>query len=233
MRVLVMMPTFNEAQGLEAVVQRVLDVNPTVDILIIDDNSPDGTGAIANALTKDSRIHVLHRSGKQGLGKAYLAGYAWGMARDYERLVQMDADGSHRSEDLAALLASEADLVIGSRWITGGEVENWPKSREFISRLGNSYASLTTGIKLGDLTAGYRCYSRKALGAIDLTGLEARGYGFQIEMTRRAVDRQLQIAEVPIKFVERENGRSKMTFEIIVEAFLLCTKWGIARLVRR
>lgn len=233
MRVLVMMPTFNEAQGLENVVKRVLDVNPAVDILIIDDNSPDGTGAIADALTKDSRIHVLHRSGKQGLGKAYLAGYAWGMARDYERLVQMDADGSHRSEDLAALLASEADLVIGSRWITGGEVENWPKSRELISRLGNSYASLTTGIKLGDLTAGYRCYSRRALSAIDLTGIEARGYGFQIEMTRRAVARQLQIAEVPIKFVERENGRSKMTFEIIVEAFLLCTKWGIARLVRR
>lgn len=233
MKVLVMMPTFNEAQGLEGVVERVLAVNPTVDILIIDDNSPDGTGAIADSLTRDSRVHVLHRSGKQGLGKAYLAGYAWGMAKDYDRLVQMDADGSHRPEDLAALLTNEADLVIGSRWITGGEVENWPKSRELISRLGNSYASLTTGIKLGDLTAGYRSYSRKALEAIDLTDLEARGYGFQIEMTRRAVDSQLEIAEVPIRFVERENGRSKMTLGIVIEAFLLCTKWGVGRLLRR
>jgi dolichol-phosphate mannosyltransferase len=228
-----MMPTFNEAQGLEGVVKRVLDLNPTVDILIIDDNSPDGTGAIADSLTKDSRIHVLHRTGKQGLGKAYLAGYAWGLEKNYDRLVQMDADGSHRSEDLAALLASEADLVIGSRWIAGGEVQNWPKSRELISRMGNSYASLTTGIKLGDLTAGYRSYSREALVKIDLTDLEARGYGFQIEMTRRAVDCNLGIAEVPIKFVERENGRSKMTLEIVVEAFLLCTKWGIGRLIKR
>jgi glycosyltransferase involved in cell wall biosynthesis len=233
MRVLVMMPTFNEAQGLEGVVKRVLDLNPTVDILIIDDNSPDGTGAIADSLTKDSRIHVLHRTGKQGLGKAYLAGYAWGLEKNYDRLVQMDADGSHRSEDLAALLASEADLVIGSRWIAGGEVQNWPKSRELISRMGNSYASLTTGIKLGDLTAGYRSYSREALIKIDLTDLEARGYGFQIEMTRRAVDCNLGIAEVPIKFVERENGRSKMTLEIVVEAFLLCTKWGIGRIIKR
>ena len=228
-----MMPTFNEAQGLEGVVKRVLDLNPTVDILIIDDNSPDGTGAIADSLTKDSRIHVLHRTGKQGLGKAYLAGYAWGLEKNYDRLVQMDADGSHRSEDLAALLASEADLVIGSRWIAGGEVQNWPKSRELISRMGNSYASLTTGIKLGDLTAGYRSYSREALIKIDLTDLEARGYGFQIEMTRRAVDCNLGIAEVPIKFVERENGRSKMTLEIVVEAFLLCTKWGIGRIIKR
>lgn len=228
-----MMPTFNEAQGLEAVVRRVLDLNPTVDILIIDDNSPDGTGAIADSLTRDSRIHVLHRSGKQGLGKAYLAGYAWGLERDYDQLVQMDADGSHRSEDLATLLNAEADLVIGSRWISGGEVENWPKSRELISRFGNSYASLTTGIKLGDLTAGYRVYSRKALSAMDLDGLEARGYGFQIEMTRRAVQAKLQITEVPIRFVERENGRSKMTLEIVIEAFVLCTKWGIGRLLRR
>ena len=228
-----MMPTFNEASGLRGSVERLLELNPGVDVLIIDDNSPDGTGKLAEDLASDTRVHVLHRSEKQGLGKAYLAGYNWGMERGYSRLVQMDADGSHRPEDLARLLEVDADVVIGSRWIHGGAVENWPKYRQLISRSGNYYASFTTGIKLGDLTAGYRAYKSSALRSLDLQHLEAQGYGFQVEMTRRAQARGLSVVEVPIRFIERENGRSKMTYEIVFEAFWLCTKWGIQRLLRR
>ena len=228
-----MMPTFNEVSGLRGSVARLLELNPEVDVLIIDDNSPDGTGKLAEDLALDKRVHVLHRSEKQGLGKAYLAGYSWGLERGYDRLVQMDADGSHRPEDLGLLLMADADLVIGSRWIDGGAVENWPKYRQLISRSGNHYASFTTGIRLGDMTAGYRAYKSSALRSLDLNRLEAQGYGFQIEMTRRAQAQGLSVVEVPIRFIERENGRSKMTYAIVFEAFWLCTKWGIQRLVRR
>ncbi len=228
-----MMPTFNEVTGLRGSVGRLLEQNPGVDVLIIDDNSPDGTGRLADELAADNRVHVLHRNQKQGLGKAYLAGYSWGLERGYDRLVQMDADGSHRPEDLAILLKADADLVIGSRWIDGGAVENWPRYRQLISRSGNYYASFTTGIKLGDLTAGFRAYKSSALRSLDLNRLEAQGYGFQIEMTRRAQARGLSVLEVPIRFIERENGRSKMTYAIVFEAFWLCTKWGMQRLLRR
>lgn len=232
-RTLVMMPTYNEAAGLKVAVSRLLEQNPEVDVLIIDDNSPDGTGEIALQLSIDPRVNVLNRPSKQGLGKAYLAGYGWGLERGYDRLVQMDADGSHRPEDLPRLLEEMSDLVIGSRWIGGGAVENWPKYREFISRAGNQYARFTTGISLSDLTAGFRSYSAEALRKLDLAELEAQGYGFQIEMTRRAKSQGLSISEVPILFVERENGRSKMTYSIIFEAFWLCTRWGVQRLTRR
>lgn len=228
-----MMPTYNEVMGLKYSVEKLLQHNPQVDVLIIDDNSPDGTGQLADTLAEQPRIHVLHRSQKEGLGKAYLAGYEWGLARSYDRLVQMDADGSHRPEDLPALLANSADLVIGSRWMSGGAVENWPKYRELISRLGNSYAGLATGLGIGDLTAGFRSYSASALQQLNLNKLEAQGYGFQVEMTRRAVAAGMSVAEVPIRFVERENGRSKMTYSIVFEAFWLCTKWGAQRLFRR
>ena len=233
LKTLVMMPTFNEVSGLRGSVGHLLELNPEVDVLIIDDNSPDGTGELADELASDKRVNVLHRTEKQGLGKAYLAGYSWGLERDYDRLVQMDADGSHRPEDLATMLREDADLVIGSRWINGGAVENWPRYRQLISRFGNYYASFTTGIKLGDLTAGFRVYKSSALRSLDLNRLEAQGYGFQIEMTRRAQARGLSLIEVPIRFIERENGRSKMTYGIVFEAFWLCTKWGIQRLVRR
>jgi dolichol-phosphate mannosyltransferase len=233
MKVLVMMPTYNEAQGLSNSVQKLLKHNPGVDVLIIDDNSPDGTGEIADQLASKPRVHVLHRAQKQGLGKAYLAGYEWGLSRNYDRLVQMDADGSHRPEDLPALLAEGSDLVIGSRWMRGGAVENWPRYRELISRFGNLYAGAATGIGIGDLTAGFRSYSAHALRQLNLGKLEAQGYGFQIEMTRRAVATGLSISEVPIRFVERENGRSKMTYSIVFEAFWLCTKWGLQRLAKR
>lgn len=233
MKVLVMMPTYNEVLGLGSSVSRLFENNPDVDVLIIDDNSPDGTGELADSMTSDPRVHVLHRSEKQGLGKAYLAGYQWGLERGYDRLVQMDADGSHRPEDLPLLLAQSADLVIGSRWIRGGAVENWPKYREFVSRVGNAYARYATGIRLGDLTAGFRSYSAQALMSLNLSHLEAQGYGFQIEMTRRSIAAGLQVTEVPIRFVERENGRSKMTSKIVVEALWLCTKWGLQRISRR
>lgn len=233
MKILVMMPTYNEALGLQSSVQRLLEINPELDLLIIDDNSPDGTGELADQLALDARVNVLHRAGKQGLGRAYLAGYQWGLARGYEKLVQMDADGSHRPEDLKLLLQPHADLVIGSRWIAGGAVDNWPRYRQFISRFGNYYASFCTGISLGDLTAGFRVYSADALRVMNLGELEAQGYGFQIEMTRRARASELKIVEIPIRFVERANGRSKMTWSIVFEAFWLCTKWGLQRLFRR
>ena len=236
MKTLVMMPTFNEIETLEASTQRLFEFNPGVDLLIIDDNSPDGTGALANRLASENpRIQVLHRSGKAGLGKAYLAGFEYGLKNDYQLLVQMDADGSHRSQDLPALIeaASHFDLAIGSRWVIGGAVSNWPWYRQGISQFGNWYAGLMLGLGIKDVTAGFRVYRSSLIGKIDLDRIQAQGYGFQVEMTLRAAKQGAQICEVPILFVERENGRSKMTFEIIFEAFLLATKWGIARLFRR
>lgn len=228
-----MMPTYNELAGLRQSVDKLLSVNPGVDVLIIDDNSPDGTGKLADELAQDQRVRVLHRENKEGLGKAYLAGYRWGIENGYDRLVQMDADGSHRPEDLPLLLSETSDLVIGSRWIPGGAVLNWPKFRELISRAGNRYAQLSTGIDVSDLTAGFRNYSATALKSLGLEQLEAQGYGFQIEMTRRVVAQKLSIVEVPITFIERENGNSKMTLAIVYEAFWLCTKWLLARTFRR
>ncbi len=234
MRTLVLMPTYNEASGIQHSIQELLDQVPDVDVVVIDDNSPDNTAQlVASSFASNNRVHVLSRSAKQGLGKAYLAGYDWGIERGYERLVQMDADGSHRPEDLKALLRAEADLVIGSRWISGGSVKNWPRHREALSRFGNWYAGMTTGLKVRDLTAGFRIYSAGFLSDLNLERLEAQGYGFQVEMTRRAIARGASWVEIPITFVERESGVSKMTTGIIFEAFWLCTKWGLERLVRR
>lgn len=233
MKTLVLMPTYNEISGLSESVEDLFRHNPDVSLLVIDDASPDGTGQLADQLAiADQRIRVLHREGKQGLGKAYLAGYEYGLSNGYRRLVQMDADGSHRPEDLRVLLESEADLVIGSRWIAGGEVQNWPKYREAISRFGNWYARFTTGLPYKDLTAGYRVYSQELLKKMDVTSLEAQGYGFQVEMTRRAVWAGARIEEVPIVFVERSRGSSKMTYAIVFEAFWLCTKWLFRRAKR-
>jgi len=234
MRTLVLMPTYNEAAGIEHSIQDLLDQVSDVDVLVIDDNSPDKTALVVSSRFADNpRVHVLSRSAKQGLGKAYLAGYSWGIEHGYKRLVQMDADGSHRPEDLNAMLQAEADLVIGSRWVAGGSVRNWPRHRQAISRFGNWYAGITTGLKVRDLTAGFRVYRAEFLSDLNLERLEAQGYGFQVEMTRRAIARGASWIEVPITFVERESGVSKMTNQIIFEAFWLCTKWGIERLVRR
>ncbi len=234
MKTLVMMPTYNEAAGIEHAISELLAKVPGVELLVIDDNSPDQTASVVtNVFGSNPHVHLMTRSSKQGLGKAYLAGYKWGIERGFERLVQMDADGSHRPEDLVRLLEAQADLVIGSRWIAGGSVQNWPRHREAISRFGNWYAGIATGLPIKDLTAGFRVYSAQFLTRLDLVSLEAQGYGFQVEMTRRAVAAGATWTEVPITFVERETGASKMTNQIIFEAFWLCTKWGFERLFRR
>ena len=236
MKTLVMMPTYNEIETLEKSVADLFIHNPTVELLVIDDNSPDGTGALADRLAASlTAMHVLHRGGKEGLGKAYLAGISWGIANGFEFLVQMDADGSHRAQDLPKLLESAGldQLVIGSRWVPGGAVRNWPWYRMLISRFGNFYAARMLGSNLGDLTAGFRVYGKELLLKLPLESVAAQGYGFQVEMTKNVLAIGSKVIEVPIEFVERENGVSKMTLAIVLEAFVLATKWGITRLTRR
>lgn len=234
MSTLVLIPTYNEAAGIRKNLLKIREHHPDIDILVIDDNSPDGTAIhVLEIALNDPKVFLLKREGKQGLGKAYFAGFRWGLEQNYKRFVQMDSDGSHRAEDLTALLDSDADLVIGSRWIRGGAVANWPKHRELISRAGNLYARLATGLRLKDLTAGFRIYSRDLIEKLISEDLEAQGYGFQIEMTRRANGAGASIQEIPILFIERELGSSKMTKEIVIEALTLCTRWGIDRLLRR
>jgi len=236
MKTLVMMPTYNELQTLERSVNDLFRHNPAVELLVIDDNSPDGTGSLADKLaTSLPAMHVLHRSGKEGLGKAYLAGISWGIANGFKLFVQMDADGSHRAQDLPKLLerAGLRALVIGSRWVPGGAVRNWPWYRMLISRFGNFYAARMLGSELGDLTAGFRVYGKELLESLPLNSVAAQGYGFQVEMTKNVLAIGGEVIEIPIEFVERENGVSKMTLAIVMEAFVLATKWGIARLFRR
>ncbi len=230
MKSIVLMPTYNEAETIEKTVSELLTAVPSVDLLIIDDNSPDGTGAIADRLaSSDHRIAVLHRHKKRGLGDAYVAGFAQCLEKGYSHLIEMDADGSHRAEDLRQLLlaAPAADLVIGSRWISGGEVANWSKLRQAISRAGNGYAKWTLRSNVSDMTSGFRVYSAQLLRRLPLSRVQAHGYAFQVEMTLRSELLSAKIVEVPIRFVEREGGRSKMSFWIVVEAFVLCTLWGL------
>lgn len=233
MRTLVIIPTYNEADNVEWFTAAVLQHQPEVDILIADDNSPDGTGAIADTLAAgDSRIHVLHRPGKQGLGAAYKAGFAWGLERGFDVLVEMDADGSHRPEDLGKLLesaAAGAPLTLGSRWVPGGSVVNWPLRRELLSRGASLYARLMLGLGVKDTTAGFRAFRRETLEAIDLDAVESQGYCFQIDMTRQTRKAGLDVAEVPITFVERVHGQSKMSFDIVKEALTRVTVWGLQR----
>ena len=231
-----MMPTYNEIQTLERSVTDLFKHNPNVELLVIDDNSPDGTGALADKLAASlPAMQVLHRKDKAGLGKAYLAGISWGLVNGFDLLVQMDADGSHRAQDLPKLLehAGLEDLVIGSRWVPGGAVRNWPWYRMLISRFGNFYAARMLGSNLGDLTAGFRVYGKELLLKLPLESVAAQGYGFQVEMTKNVLAIGSKVTEVPIEFVERENGVSKMTLEIVLEAFVLATKWGIIRQTRR
>jgi dolichol-phosphate mannosyltransferase len=229
--VLVIIPTYNEFENLERIVTRLHAHNPAVHVLVADDNSPDGTGEIADKLAAaDDRIHVLHRKGKEGLGAAYLAGFRWGLDAGYGVIVEMDADGSHRPEDLPSLLGAlsdqEADLVLGSRWVKGGKVVNWPKSREVLSRGGNTYVRLATGMKLRDATGGFRAFRRATLEGIGLDDIESAGYCFQVDMARRAVAKSYKVVEVPITFVEREFGTSKMSGNIVLEALWRSTVWG-------
>lgn len=230
MKVLVMIPTYNERQSLPVTLARLRAAVPDADALIIDDNSTDGTGAFADEqAAADSAVHVMHREAKNGLGQAYLAGMRWGIENGYEVLVEMDADGSHQPEQLPLLLErieAGADVVLGSRWVPGGSVHNWPMSRQLISRGGNLYTKLSLGIPLGDPTGGFRAYRREALEKIGLDEVQSHGYCFQVDMAWRAVQQGLDVQEVPIAFIEREQGVSKMNNAIIAEAFLNVATWG-------
>ena len=233
MKTLVIMPTYNESLNLEHSVSELFKFNTDVQLLIVDDNSPDGTGEMADALAaKNSHISVMHRKEKSGLAGAYKAGFAWGIERDYEYLVEMDADGSHRAEDLPRLLAKAEsnDLVIGSRYVPGGKVENWPWHRLMLSRWGNVYAQYMLDSSTRDMTAGFRVYAASLLKKLHLDDLSARGYSFQVEMTRKSEEANAKIAEVPITFIEREFGVSKMSKGIVLEAMLLVTRLGLRRI---
>ncbi|MBD2760370.1 polyprenol monophosphomannose synthase [Yimella sp. cx-573] len=228
-RVLVLLPTYNERENLPLIMERIRAAVPQADVLVLDDNSPDGTGDLADQIAaQDAQVQVLHRAGKEGLGKAYLAGFAWGLERGYDAMIEIDADGSHPPEVLPRMLevAKEADLVIGSRWVPGGSIVNWPKSREVISRGGNLYIRLALGMPVKDATAGYRVYRADALRAMNLDDVSSQGYCFQVDLTWRAVQQGLVVAEVPITFVEREIGASKMNESIVREAMLNVTRWG-------
>lgn len=234
MKTVVLMPTFNERELISSSVEKVLQANQELDIIVIDDSSPDGTGVIADRIAAaEPRVSVIHRKQKQGLGRAYAQGFQVAIERGYERVVQMDADGSHQARDLQNLLGESADLVIGSRWVSGGEVLNWPSHRLLISRAGNAFARFAIGSGLKDVTAGYRNYSAQLLARLPLEKIQAHGYGFQVEMTKLALAEGASVIEVPISFVEREGGSSKMTLGIIFEAFALCTKWLLQRLAKR
>lgn len=231
MKVLVIIPTYQERENIESIVGRVLAATPEPDVLVVDDGSPDGTGKIAEAMgTDDPRVHVLHRTAKAGLGAAYIAGFDWGLDAGYDVLVEMDADGSHAPEQLPRLLEAleHADLVLGSRWVPGGGAVNWPLRRELLSRGGSLYARLALGIELRDATGGYRAFRRAVLEGIDYAGVASQGYCFQIDLARRALDAGYRVVEVPITFVERERGESKMDGTIVREALTRVTQWGVA-----
>jgi dolichol-phosphate mannosyltransferase len=229
-RVAVLIPTYNERENLPGVVARVRASTPAVDVVVLDDSSPDGTGALADELAAaDPQVHVLHRTEKAGLGRAYLAGFEWAMTRGYDAVVEMDADGSHQPEQLPDLLAAlaRADLVIGSRWVKGGRVRNWPLRRKVLSVGANVYTKVLLGMHVNDATAGYRAYRTSALAEMGLAGVESQGYCFQVDLTVRAVRAALTVVEVPITFVEREVGVSKMGGHIIREALTNVTLWGL------
>jgi dolichol-phosphate mannosyltransferase len=237
-RTLVIIPTFNERENLPLIVGRVHKARPDVHILIVDDGSPDGTGELADelALADTDRVHVMHRASKGGLGAAYLAGFAWGLNREYAVLVEMDADGSHPPEQLHRLLDAVdggADLAIGSRYVPGGEIPHWPWFRRALSRYGNLYASAALGTGIRDATSGYRVYRADTLKAIDYAGTRAMGYGFQIETAYRVYQWDGRIAEVPIIFTDRVRGYSKMSWHIFAEELLLVTWWGLRDRTRR
>ena len=239
-RILVIIPTFNERESLPSIVQRVRTCVPEAHILVADDNSPDGTGRIADDLaSSDDHLHVMHRLGKEGLGAAYLAGFAWALQQGYDVVVEMDADGSHQPEQLPRLLDAlrSADLVLGSRWVPGGRTENWPLSRQLISRSGTAYTRLALGVPIHDATGGYRAFRASTLRQLDLHEVASQGYCFQIDLAWRAVQRNLTVREVPITFVERTAGASKMSRKIVAEALWRVTLWGlddkITRLRRR
>lgn len=230
-RVLVVIPTYNERENVEPIVTRVREAVAAATVLVVDDASPDGTGDIADRLaTADEHVHVLHRPGKEGLGTAYIAGFRWGLERGFDTLVEMDADGSHQPEELPRLLRAlgGADLVLGARWIPGGRIKNWGKRREILSRGANTYSRIMLGIPLHDATGGFRAYRAATLDKIGLDDVQSQGYCFQIDLALRALRAGLRVVEVPITFVERTHGASKMSGGVMFEAFRLVTGWGVA-----
>ncbi len=234
MRSIVIIPTYNERENLGPLVAAVLTADAALDILVVDDNSPDGTGAIADDLARRTgRIRVLHRPGKAGLGAAYLAGFAHALDRDYECILEMDADFSHDPADLSRLLApvraGRADLVLGSRWVAGGGTRGWPLRRRLISQGGSCYARAIVGVAVRDLTGGFKCFHRRMLERLDLGAVRASGYGFQIELTYRALQIGSRVLEVPIVFTERRCGQSKMSGRIVAEALAMVWRLRFGR----
>jgi dolichol-phosphate mannosyltransferase len=230
-RVLVVVPTYNERDNLGLIAERLHAAVPTAHLLVVDDGSPDGTGALDDALAAEHDwAHVLHRREKAGLGAAYIAGFGWAREHGYDVVVEMDADGSHAPEQLPSLLAAlaDADLVLGSRWVEGGQVVNWPRSRELLSRGGNWWTRLVLGLPLRDATGGYRAYRRVVLDALALDTVASQGYCFQVDLAWQAWRTGWRVVEVPITFVERERGESKMSQSIVLEALWRVTWWGLS-----
>ena len=229
-RVVMVVPTYNEAENIGVVVHRLRRAVPTADVLIVDDGSPDGTGALADALAaEDRQVRVLHRRAKEGLGAAYLHGFATALEAGYDVVGEMDADGSHQPEQLPLLLTAlrDADLVIGSRWVPGGSIVNWPRRRELLSRGGNLYVRALLGIDVRDATSGFRVFRRQALEKIDLSSVRSAGYVFQTDLVSRTLRAGLVVREVPIEFVERERGDSKMSGAVAAESLRRITRWGL------
>ena len=235
---LVVVPTYNELENLPIIVGRLRQACPDVHVLVVDDGSPDGTGRLADELAAADaeHIHVMHRTTKAGLGAAYLAGFAWGLNREYGVLVEMDADGSHAPEQLDRLLTAidaGADLAIGSRYVDGGTVRNWPWRRLVLSKTANTYARTMLGVGIRDVTAGYRAYRRAVLEKIGLDSVDSKGYGFQVDLTWRTITNGFTIVEVPITFTERELGVSKMSGNDMREALVKVARWGMSGRVNR
>jgi len=231
-RILVIIPTYNESGNIESIVSRLRAAVPAADVLIADDNSPDGTGGIADKLAAgDGQIHVLHRAEKQGLGAAYLTGFDWGLEHGYDVLAEMDADGSHQPEQLPSLLKAleQADMVKGSRWMRGGSVVNWDKKRELLSRAANIWVQAMMDVPVHDTTGGYNVYRADILRQIDLDSITSKGYSFQIDMTRQVLEAGGVVAEVPIEFQDRTIGESKMSGSIVTEALIKTAGWGAKR----
>jgi dolichol-phosphate mannosyltransferase len=232
MRTQVLIPTYQELHTLGSIIHRIFEHNPSVHILVIDDNSPDGTGELAEKLKeKYQNLEVLHREKKLGLGAAYIAGFKNSLDK-YDVLVEMDADGSHDPIDLVTILQeiNHFDCVLGSRWVPGGRVVNWHKSREILSRGGNAYARAMLGFKIGDATGGFRAYKTEKLKLLNFDAIDSQGYCFQVDMVRRFLDKGFTVKEVPITFTERTIGTSKMSQNIVIEAFLKIGVWGLQRL---
>jgi dolichol-phosphate mannosyltransferase len=228
-KVVVLIPTYNERENLVPIVTRLRVALPGADVLVLDDSSPDGTGAIADQLAADDgQVRVLHRTKKEGLGKAYLAGFAWALEQGYDVMVEMDADGSHQPEQLPSLLGAlaGADVVLGSRWVPGGSVVNWPFRRKFLSVGGNVYVRVLLGMPISDATGGFRAYRASALRTLDLHQVASQGYCFQVDLAWRAIRAGLIVVEVPITFVERTVGDSKMSQDIVNESLKSITMWG-------